>query len=152
VRDLMHMLKPADVDAKRLVEHLADSVEQFRHRTGIQARFACEVDEIDLSPRVCRELSFVVQEALANVRKHSGATNVVVRLGPCNGSWQLVVDDNGRGLDFEGYLTHEEVDAQRKGPQIIKERVRALGGRLGIHSQPGFGTRLEITIPGKHYA
>lgn len=152
VRDLMHMLKPVEVDAKRLPEHLTDSVERFRHSTGIDARFACDVDEIDLSPRVCRELAVVVQEALANVRKHAEATSVVVRLGRCNGSWQLVVDDNGRGLDFEGYLTHEEVDARRKGPLIIKERVRMIGGRLGIHSQPGFGTRLEITIPGKHYA
>ena len=152
VRDLMHLLRPVEVDAKRLVEHLADTVERFRHRTGIQARLACDVDDIDLSPRVCRELAAVVQEALANVRKHSGASSVVVRLARCNGSWQLAVDDNGGGLDFEGYLTHEELDARRKGPMIIKERVRAIGGRLGIHSQPGFGTRLEVTIPGKHNA
>ena len=82
VRDLMQLLKPADVDAKRLVEYLADTVERFRHRTGIQARLACDADEIDLTPRVCREVAGIVQEALANVRKHSGATSVVVRLGP----------------------------------------------------------------------
>ena len=80
VRDLMQLLKPADVEARRLVEHLADTVERFRHRTGIDARLACDADEIDLSPRVCREVAGIVQEALANVRKHSGATNVVVRL------------------------------------------------------------------------
>ena len=116
VRDLMQLLKPAEVDAKQLVEHLADTIERFRHRTGIQARLACDADEIDLTPRVCREVAGIVQEALANVRKHSGATSVVVRLGLCGPNWQLVVDDNGRGLDFEGYLTPEEVEAQRKGP------------------------------------
>jgi signal transduction histidine kinase len=152
VSDLMQLLKPVEVDAHRLVEHLAETVERFRHRTGIDARFACEVDEIDLTPRVCRELAGVVQEALANVRKHSGATSVVVRLQPCGDEWQLAIDDNGRGFDFEGYLTHEQVEAQRRGPSIIKERVRAVGGRLGIHSQPGFGTRLEITLPGRHHA
>jgi signal transduction histidine kinase len=152
VRDLMQLLKPVEVDAHRLVEHLAETVERFRHRTGIDARFACEVDEIDLTPRVCRELAGVVQEALANVRKHSGATSVVVRLQPCGDEWQLAIDDNGRGFGFEGYLTHEQVEAQRRGPSIIKERVRAIGGRLGIHSQPGFGTRLEITLPGRHHA
>lgn len=151
VRDLMQLLRPVEVDAKRLVEHLATTLERFRHRTGIQARLACDVDEIDLTPRVCRELAGMVQEALTNVRKHSGATSVVVRLGACNENWQLVIDDNGRGLDFEGYLTHEEVEAQRKGPAMIKERVVAIGGRLGIHSQPGFGTRLEITVPRKHH-
>jgi two-component system sensor histidine kinase UhpB len=151
VRDLMQLLKPVEVDAKRLVEHLADMVERFRHRTGILARLACDADDIDLTPRVCREVAGIVQEALANVRKHSGATTVVVRLEPGATGWQLVVDDNGRGLDFEGYLTPEEVDAQRKGPVMIRERVRVVGGRLAINSQPGFGTRLEIAIPRRHH-
>jgi len=152
VRDLMQLLKPAEVDAHRLVEHLADTVERFRHRTGIHARLACDADEIDLTPRACREVAGMVQEALANVRKHSGATSVVVRLGPCGRDWQLVVDDNGRGLDFEGYLTADEAEARRKGPESIKERARSIGGRRALHSQPGFGTRLEITIPRKHHA
>jgi signal transduction histidine kinase len=151
VRDLMQLLRPAEVDPKHLAEHLADMVERFRHRTGIQARLTCDADDIDLTPRVCREMAGMVQEALANVRKHSGATSVVVRLGQCGPHWQLVIDDNGRGLDFEGYLTPEEADAQRKGPQTIKERARSIGGRLALHSQPGFGTRLEITIPRKHH-
>jgi len=151
VRDLMHMLKPLEVDAGRLVEHLADAVDRFRYRTGIDAQLACTADELDLSPRACREVAGVVQEALANVRKHSGATRVLIRLVPCRDAWQLAIDDNGRGFDFEGTLDHEALDAQRRGPVIIKERVRSIGGRLTIHSQPGFGARLEVTIPRKHH-
>jgi signal transduction histidine kinase len=149
VRDLMQMLKPMDVDAARLVEHLASTVEQFRQRTGIKATFACGVDEIDLSPRVCREIASIVQEALANVRKHSEATGVQVRLDTEDGDWRVTVDDNGRGLDFEGFLSHQDIEAQRKGPVLIRDRVRAINGRLGIHSLPGFGTKIEITIPRK---
>jgi signal transduction histidine kinase len=152
VRDLMQLLKPEVVDAKRLVEHLADAVERFRYRTGIQARLVCDADEIDLTPRTCREVAAIVREALANVRKHSGATSVVVRLERSGANWRLVVDDNGCGLDFEGYLTQEEADAQRKGPVIIRERARAIGGSLALHSQRGFGTQLDITIPPKHHA
>jgi signal transduction histidine kinase len=152
VRDLMQMLKPMDVDAARLVEYLASTVEQFRQRTGIKASFACGVDEIDLSPRVCREIASIVQEALANVRKHSDATSVLVRLDIEDGDWRVTIDDNGRGLDFEGYLSPAQVEAQRKGPTLIKERARSISGRLGIHSHPGFGTKLEITIPRKHHA
>jgi len=151
VRDLMHILKPVEVDAGRLVEHLADAVERFRYRTAIDAQFACTADDLDLSPRACREVAGVVQEALANVRKHSGATRVLIRLVPCRDAWQLAIDDNGRGFDFEGALDHEALDAQRRGPVIIKERVRSIGGRLTIHSQPGFGARLEVTIPRKHH-
>ena len=137
VRDLMRLLKPEEVDARRLVEHLADMVERFRHRTGIEARLVCDADEIDLTPRACREVAGIVQEALANVRKHSGATSVVVRLERSGVDWKLAVDDNGCGLDFEGHLTQEELDAQRKGPVIIKERVRAIGGSLTLRSQRG---------------
>jgi signal transduction histidine kinase len=151
VRDLMHMLRPIEVEAGRLVEHLADAVNRFQQHTGIQAQLTCGTDELDLSPRVCREVAGIVQEALANVRKHSGATRVLVRLTPCGGTWQLAIDDNGRGFDFEGTLDHEALEAQRRGPLIIKERVRSIGGRLAIHSQPGFGTRLEVTIPRKHH-
>jgi signal transduction histidine kinase len=150
VRDLMQLLKPEEVDAKLLVEHLAGMIERFRHRTGIQARLVCDADEIDLTPRACREVAGIVQEALANVRKHSGASGVVVRLERRGGNWKLVVDDNGCGLDFEGCLTPEEVESQRKGPVIIKERARAIGGVLALRSRRGFGTQLEITIPPKH--
>jgi signal transduction histidine kinase len=45
-----------------------------------------------------------------------------------------------------------ELDASREGPEIIKERVRVLGGQLEIESMPGKGTRLEITFPQKAQA
>jgi signal transduction histidine kinase len=152
VRDLMRLLRPDEVDARRLVEHLADMVERFRYRTGMQARFVCDADEIDLTPRTCREVAGIVQEALANVRKHSGATSVVVRLERSGVNWQLAVDDNGCGLDFEGCLGPAEVEAQRKGPVIIKERAHAIGGSLALRSHRGFGTQIEVTIPAKHHA
>jgi signal transduction histidine kinase len=152
VRDLMGLLKPEEVDATRLVEHLADMVERFRHRTGIQARLICDADTIDLTPRTCRHVAGIVQEALANVRKHSGATSVVVRLERSGGNWSLVVDDNGCGLDFDGYLAPKDVVAQRKGPVIIKERAHAVGGSLALRSQRGFGTQIEVIIPAKHHA
>jgi signal transduction histidine kinase len=152
VRDLMQMLKPMEVDAARLVEHLAGTVEQFRQRTGIKASFACGVDEVDLPPRVCREIAGIVQEALANVRKHSEATSVLVRMETVGSDWRVTIDDNGRGLDFEGYLSWPEIEARHTGPLLIKERTRSINGRLGIHSHPQFGTKLEVTIPRKHHA
>ncbi len=147
VRDLMHTLAPSDVDPSRFVEHLAGIVERFRYRSGIQARLVCDRGDIDLPVRTCNELAGVVQEALANVRNHSGASNVLVRLGETATGWQIVIDDDGKGFPFEGLLTHDELDARRLGPVLIKERVTSIGGRLDILSQPGQGSRLEITIP-----
>jgi signal transduction histidine kinase len=147
VRDLMQALTPAGVDPSQFIEHLASAVERFRYRTGIQARLVCDRNDVDLPRKVCGELASIVQEALTNVRKHSGARKVLVRLGETEKGWQLVVDDDGKGFQFEGMLTHDELDARRLGPVIIKERVTSIGGRLSVLSQPGQGSRLEITIP-----
>ena len=103
---------------------------------------------MDLPPRVCREIARIVQEALRNVRKHSRAQNVLVRFERAPSGWRLVVDDDGQGFAaFNGTLTHAELDDGRKGPYVIKERVRALGGELTITTSAGGGSRLDILLP-----
>ena len=95
----------------------------------------------------CRDLSRIVQEPLSNVRRHSGAERVEVRLNSYNGTCKLQVADNGRGFDFAGRLDLPALQAMRKGPRVVQERVRTLGGLLEIESQPGTGARIEITLP-----
>jgi len=96
---------------------------------------------------VCRELARIVQEALVNVRKHSRAHQVLVRLGSRNGAWHILIEDDGCGFPFAGRLAQAELDILGKGPVIIKERVRLIEGELTVESNPGQGTRLEITVP-----
>ncbi len=152
LRDLMQVLKPDEVEPEHLVEHLIGELAHFRNRTGIDAILACVEDTVDFAPRVCREVTAIVREALANVRKHSGATAVRVHLGQEGADWLLSVDDNGRGFGFEGTLDGAELDARHLAPAIINERVRAIGGRLTVSSRPGHGARLDIRIPGRHHA
>lgn len=147
VRELMQQMKPMELDPQRLLEFLAETVDRFQRDTGIAARFVSELDEVRLPPRVCRELARIVQEALVNVRKHSSARNVLVRFGWEDGQWRLVVDDDGRGFPFSGRLTQAELDSARRGPLVIKERVRSIGGELTVESTPGGGARLEVTLP-----
>jgi len=149
LRSLMQQMRPVEVGPGQLLDHLSDVVERFRTDSGISAQFVCGFDEVDLPSRVCRELVRIVQEALVNVRKHSGALNVLVRLTMAQGKWMLSVEDDGRGLGFSGRMSLAELDAGRSGPRIIKERVRVLGGDLQVESQPGQGCRLEITLPQK---
>jgi signal transduction histidine kinase len=146
LRELMIRMKPIYLDPHRLPEYLVDLVDRFRRETGIAAHFSCELDEVALRPRVCTELARIVQEALANVRKHSGAKNVLVRFDGADGQWKLSVDDDGCGFRFAGRLSLAELDAGRLGPMVIKERVRSIGGQLTIDSSPG-GSRLEVTLP-----
>ncbi len=147
LRDLMQHMRPIDLKPRELLDFLADRVERFQHDTGISAKFLSELTEVTLPPRVCNELVRIVQEALVNVRKHSGAQHVVVRLAAQNGRWSLVIDDDGQGFKFGGRLSSADLDNERKGPVVIKERVRALGGEIAIESSPGRGARMEITFP-----
>jgi len=147
LRELMQQMKTLDVDSGKLLGLLTDTVERFQRETGISARFLSELEELDMPSQVCRELARIVQEALVNVRKHSHATHVLVRLGSGHDLWTVVIEDDGDGFPFSGRLSQTELDTLGKGPLVIKERVRLIEGELTIESSPGRGSRLEITVP-----
>ncbi len=152
LRELMQQMKTLDVDSKKLLGLLSDTVERFQRETGISARFLSDLDELNMPQPVCRELARIVQEALVNVRKHSQARQVLVRLGSRNGAWHVLIEDDGRGFPFGGRLSQGELEALGKGPLVIKERVRLIEGELTIESTPGQGSRLEITVPQRREA
>lgn len=146
LRELMQHMRPPEFDPDELLAYLADMVHRFGRDSGIAARFVSEVDEVRLPWRVCLELVRIVQEGLVNVRKHSAATNVLVRFGVRDGHWTLEIDDDGCGFPFEGRFTHADLESGRRGPTIIKERVKAIGGQLAIDTTSR-GTKLEILVP-----
>jgi len=147
LRELMQQMKTLDVDAKRLIGLIHDTVERFQRETGISARFLSELSDLDMPQPICREVARIVQEALVNVRKHSQARQVLVRLGTRNGGWRVEIEDDGRGFPFTGRYSHAQLDEINKGPLVIKERVRLIEGELTIESTPGQGSKLEITVP-----
>jgi signal transduction histidine kinase len=147
LRDLIQHMRRSPIDPDRILEHLAAIVERFRLDTGIDAHFVSEIGELSLSPRVCEELIGIVREALVNVRKHSGASHVIVRASAPDEHWKFEVDDDGRGFGFAGRLEQAELEVTRKGPVIIKERARAIGARLAIQSDPGRGACIEVWLP-----
>jgi signal transduction histidine kinase len=147
LRELMQAMKSFEVDGDRLLGFISDTVERFRRETGIAAEFVSELERVDLAQKGCRELARIVQESLVNVRKHSGAHHVLVRLAQRAGNLQLTVEDDGKGFSFAGRLSNAELETTGKGPAVIRERVRLLAGELAIESTPGHGARLEVRIP-----
>jgi len=147
LRELMQQMKAIDVDAQRLLGVLKDTVERFQRETGINARFVTDLDELDMPQRVCREILRIVQEGLVNVRKHSGARHALVRLVSNGEKWSLSVEDDGKGFPFAGRYNQEQLQEAGKGPMVIKERVGLIAGELTLESNPGQGTRLEVTVP-----
>jgi len=147
LRELMQAMKSFEVNADRLLGFISDTVERFRRETGIAAEFVSELERVDLPQKACRELARIVQESLVNVRKHSRAHHVLVRLSARAGSLQLTVEDDGKGFSFSGRLSDAELETRGIGPGVIRERVHLLAGELAIESTPGHGARLEVRIP-----
>jgi signal transduction histidine kinase len=147
LRELMQAMKSFEVDSDRLLGFISDMVERFQRENGISAQFVCEMPRVELPQKVCRELARIVQESLVNVRKHSGAHHVLVRIGQRADSLRLTIEDDGRGFAFSGRMSEAELANSGKGPAVIRERVRLLAGELTIESNPGQGARLEVRIP-----
>jgi len=147
LRELMQALRPLQLDSsEQLPDVLASVVERFRRDTGISARFVSNGAPFVLNREMTLELVRIVQEALVNVRKHSRARNVLVRLGRDERACTLTIEDDGLGFRFDGRLSADELDERRVGPAIIKERARIAGARLTLDSTPGSGARIELSF------
>ncbi len=134
--------RPAD--RQLAVEGLAGVVRQaaarFERQTGLPVRLAVSDD---LEALAETQLVRIVQEALANVRKHAGCpTQIDVRLSADDGQFHMTVADNGTGFDpaLAG-------GGQHFGLQVMAQRARRIGGELAVRSTPGEGTRVEVRGP-----
>jgi two-component system nitrate/nitrite sensor histidine kinase NarX len=146
IRDLMHSFRSIDVSGSTLPGYLSDLADRFERDSGIRTMFVCETSTERLPRRWCIDVARVAQEALVNVRKHSGATVVTMRLAGDEKGLTLRVNDNGRGFTFSGRLDDQELWHQHKGPLVIKERARAIGASVAVESTPGHGASVEMSL------
>ncbi len=117
----------------------ADYLVRFEERTGIATTWAPEADR-RLPYRVEQELWRIVQEALANVDRHSGATRVIVRWDVDEHGARLEVSDNGKGFD------PARVAGDHYGIVGMRERADAVGAKLQLVSRPGRGTSVVVEL------
>jgi len=89
----------------------------------------------------------VAQEALNNVRKHSGASAVELTVDFRGGGLVVTIADNGAGFEIPG-STSDLAECGKLGIMGMQERTRLLGGTLSVHSEPGVGTSVVVTVPG----
>jgi signal transduction histidine kinase len=147
LRDIVWQERPLDLGSKSFVDYVNTLVAEFEQDTGIAVRFIWDCGKISPPPSGASELIRIIQEALLNIRKHSGARNVVIHCGVTRSSLRFWIDDDGQGFDFSGRLSMVELESTAQGPFVIRERVSALGGELAVESNPGHGARLEIALP-----
>ena len=147
VRELMEGIRVDDVGSGDFMQHLSGVVDRFSRYTGISARFVSDGKPAPLTPNVQRQVARIIHEALVNVRKHSGADRVVIRTQVEGDGWTVTIQDDGRGFPFGGRFTHDELEAKRIGPRTIGERARIIGATIVVDSRPGFGSRVELSVP-----
>jgi signal transduction histidine kinase len=139
-------LRPRPLEGRSLAEALAEEVASAGQRAAMDARFATEGAPAPLPAAVEVVLLRAAQEALNNAIKHSGATALTVTLSYQPEAVSLTVADNGRGFDPTA-LPEPAPGTGGFGLHAMADRVRTLGGTVGLNAAPGLGTTIQIQIP-----
>ena len=132
-------LRAAPLAGKPLPEALTALGRTLTAETGI--RVHVDAPAVSLPPRVEAELFRVAQEALANVRRHAGATEVEITLTAAPRRVRLAIRDNGTGF------APAAVPEGRLGLVGMRERAQVLGGELRVQSARGRGTTITADVP-----
>jgi signal transduction histidine kinase len=146
LRGLTRSAESATATSRSFSELLADELQALaiRRKVVTQLTVRGDVDSLTASQRIA--LLRLTQEALTNVREHSGASCVSVRISTRRTHVKAEVTDDGRGFDVERTLLH----AARKGRLGLvgmNERIRMLGGRFDVQSSRGGPTTVSAMIP-----
>jgi len=141
LRQIAHSIRSTTAVARPVADAVEAELVALESATGIVGELEAEGDLADLSDSQKIVLFRVVQEALSNVRKHSGAGRVSVVLRSRRTFVYLTVTDDGCGFE------PRRLDTDRLGLAGISERVRLLGGAVEIETTPGAGTTVRATLP-----
>lgn len=147
VRELAYNLRPPGIDQLGIIKTLSQLCSEFTTAYKIKADFqSWGIEGLKLSSDTQINLYRLLQEALSNVKKHSGAKNVNIKLVSSHPNIILRVEDDGEGFNVDR-RSQEAVNEKRMGLQGMHERAKMLGGRMKIISRPGEGTRVIIEVP-----
>lgn len=139
IRSVTDSLRPPLLDELGLVPALRSLVEHFQSRTGLEVDILVGSELPVLPPAAELALYRALQEAMANVARHAGATRVDIVLETGNGDIALRVRDDGNGFSAER--------PRGGGLTGMSERLDAIGGSLVLEPRAGTGTELLVTIP-----
>jgi signal transduction histidine kinase len=142
VQKIATELRPGVLDELGLEAAVEWYVREFEKRAGIDCRVQCELHDAGIASRPSTAVFRILQEALTNIWRHSGATQTVVHLSLDAGQLRLDVKDNG-----QGFAADRISEFRSLGLLGMQERARSLGGSVVFRAVPGQGTRVTLRIP-----
>lgn len=145
VRKIIFDLRPMALDDLGLVPALKRYVEQYTKDNGIYVEITTMGNEYPLHSSLVVAVFRIIQEALTNVKKHSGAKEVVIKIEYIESRVNVVIRDNGSGFDIEKALS--EKNNKNFGIIGMRERVQLLKGKFAIKTFPGQGTEVIFYVP-----
>ena len=136
-------LRPLMLDDLGLGEAASWLVDDFAKRSGVACRIDVTGEGVEkLSKPAATAVYRAVQESLTNIARHSGAKNAWILLAAENGSLDVEVEDDGRGIAPE-----DLAKARSLGLKGMRERIAYLGGSFEVGRAPRGGTRLRLRVP-----
>ncbi|HET9212969.1 MAG TPA: GAF domain-containing sensor histidine kinase [Thermoanaerobaculia bacterium] len=143
VRESIIGLRSAAVPGRPVTDLLQDYVNTWQAHTAVEC--SLRIDGAPrLTPNAQLQLLRIVQESLANVRKHANATAVTLSVAQGDSALRVTIEDNGAGFT-PGELGRAELP--RFGLSTMRERAETIGGTFQLDSNPGSGTRVTIELP-----
>jgi len=137
--NLVHELRLQSINGQDFFEILKEQTIEWSHRSGIEVNINIDGND-ELSSETRETLSRIVQEALANVARHSSARCADVFLEYGTDTVTLIIKDDGQGFDPNG--KHSGL-----GLYSMRERAEELGGSFTVESVPDQGTQILVTLP-----
>ncbi|MDI1244262.1 MAG: ATP-binding protein [Rhodoferax sp.] len=140
------------MDPLGLMHALTTIADSYFSRNAIALEIRNTVPQLNLSDEQEVQVFYIIQEALANIAKHSMARHAVVRISQTPLHLEFVIEDDGLGMDEPNVSTiitsaRPLVPSTHFGLDIMQSRAQRLGGQLEVGSKDGVGTRVRLRIP-----
>lgn len=138
------------MDPQGLMHALREIADGFQNRTGVALEFSTTPSEPALSVEQEVQVFHIVQEALANITKHSHARRARLAIEQTPECFEIMIEDDGGGMAFPGRASQFNPALLKEshfGIEIMKERAELLGGRIGVSPRAGGGTCVRLVIP-----
>ena len=144
VRDYLLGVKTGSSAKQGFLPGVRQYIGQYSQKYGIHTELVAppELEEQRIDSTIEAQLQLIIQEALTNVRKHSGARSARVVFTPSESQVLVTIEDDGQSFDPEAVS-----DNQGFGLRAMRGRAEALGGRLEVNATPGKGTLVSILAP-----